>query len=106
MPVIAHLCPGINLLPWFPIAGSEVAVVKYQGGQPCIRKGLGIVVEVHLFYSGEAMGHHNSRKWSVSGIREVQPATQGGPFCIEFDVLTHVENPFSLEIHFQLRNTL
>ena len=96
MPVIAHLRPGIDLLSWLAVAGPKVTVVEYQGTQPRICEDLGKAVEVHLFHSREAVGHNDSRKWPVSRIRGEQPTTQCGPFSIEFNVLTHVETPFSL----------
>src|SRR5438105_2051011 len=96
MPVITHLCPGVDLLAWPTVTGSKIAIVENQGGQASLCKDLSKTIEVHFLHRREAMSHDDGGKWSLPRIGDIQPTTQGGPFSIEGDVLTHVEFPFRI----------
>jgi len=66
MPVVPHLLPGIDLLAWFPVTGTKIAIIEDERPKASVGKDLCKGVEIHFLHRRKAMRHddrwHRSRR--------------------------------------------
>src|SRR5258708_6561796 len=89
MAIVTDLCPGIDLLLGEAIAGPKIAMVIDQCGETGVGECFGKEVKVELFHCRPTMGHHHQGEGHYPLLREIQPATQGGPLRIKRDICSH-----------------
>src|SRR6266566_1291464 len=96
VPVVASLGDRINLLPGLTVAGAEVTVVEHQDVEARPREVLGVIVEVHLLHSRQAVRHDDHRGRGGVAVCSVEPAPQNDALGVELDITTSHHKRLSL----------